>query len=164
MEHNVKIREKIWESVSSLTDEHLNTVVEEGTWSIAQILEHLYLLEESVAKQIAKTLVSEDVNVPEAFPVHLVADRKQKVDAPHYVLPSNEHQTLAELKHKLTTSRETLMHSIEGVSDDDLTEKGFAHRRFGTLALKQWVALIGYHEERHLGQIEEVKQALAKKV
>ncbi|MFF5993581.1 DinB family protein [Lysinibacillus sp. KU-BSD001] len=164
MEHNVKIREKIWESISSLTDEQLNAVVEEGTWSIAQILEHLYLLEENVGKQIAKTLLNKDVNVLGAFPVHVVADRKRKVEAPHFLLPSNEPQTLAELKHKLTTSRETLMHIIGEASDSDLTEKAFAHHRFGTLSLKQWVALIGYHEERHLGQIEEVKQALAKKV
>jgi hypothetical protein len=32
----------------------------------------------------------------------------------------------------------------------------FPHWVFGPLTLAEWVALIGAHEERHLGQIESI--------
>ncbi len=64
------------------------------------------------------------------------------------------------LREKLTKSREALEKSIEGISEQELNNNSFPHRRFGQLSVAQWVSLVGYHEHRHLEQIEEVKQSL----
>lgn len=155
-----KIREEVWESVTGLSDGQLNEVVEKGKWTISQVLEHLYLMEENVAHNIKLVLLSKENNPTDEKPIHTVVDRTNKRDAPDYLIPSNDFQTLEELKKKLANSRETLLKSIEGVSEEDLNEKAFIHRRFGLLTIKQWVSLIGYHEKRHLEQIKEIKQAL----
>ncbi len=62
LKNNVKIRGKIWSSVSELSDEQLNKVIGEGKWSVAQILEHLYLMEENVVRGIRKTLSKDELN------------------------------------------------------------------------------------------------------
>lgn len=159
MEHTIKIREAVWQSVEGLTDEQLNKVVEEGTWSIAQVLEHLHLVEEQIVQVVRGGLESEE-NVVEAKPVHLAAIRGRKVDAPAHLLPSNAYHTLATIKEKLATSREALEQLVNSVSAEVLTQKSLPNPVFGQLLLKDWVAFIGYHEERHLGQIEDIKKRL----
>lgn len=160
LEKNARIREEIWKSVKGLSDEQLNKVVMEGQWSIAQVLEHLRLMEENAVRGIREALSKEEYNPTGPKPMHLIADRTLKRDAPDYLIPSNEFQTFEELKTKLSSSRESLVNSIQGVSEDDLNNKSFPHRRFGLLSVAQWISLLGFHEQRHIGQIEEIKQLL----
>ncbi|RHW32723.1 DinB family protein [Lysinibacillus yapensis] len=161
MENNRKIREEIWESVGRLSDIQLNDKLFEESWSIAQILEHLFLMEENAIHQISAALNSgTQFGKPSSFPLHLIADRKKKVNAPKDLIPTNEYQTLAKLKEKLDASRAALEKLAQFSSEEELNEKTLIHPRFGILTLKQWINLVGYHEERHLGQIREVKEAL----
>lgn len=162
MEHTRKAREEILKSVSNLSDQLLNKVEEEGKWSIVQVLEHLFLFEENAVHGIQETLLKDEPHLTESKPLHLVADRTEKRDAPEYLIPSNEYQTLESLKSRLEESRRALISSIQYISEEDLNQKAFSHRRFGLLSIKQWVDLIGYHEQRHLQQIEEIKASLVK--
>ncbi len=43
MDHNERVRQQLIKSVSGLSDEQLNTRAAKGSWTIAQVLEHLYL-------------------------------------------------------------------------------------------------------------------------
>lgn len=160
MEHNVKVRENLLKSVDPLTDQQLNESVAEGVWTIAQNLEHLYLMEMTIAKGIKHAQSQEENQTVKEKPIHLTVDRSTKVPAPAHLEPSTEFQTLNDLKNKLLQSREVLLQTIEGLSEQDLNEKSFKHPVFGTLSIHQWVSFVGYHEERHLLQIEEVKQQL----
>lgn len=160
MENLHKVRDEILNSVSNLTDHQLNKIVAEESWSVAQVLEHLYLMEENVVRQINLALKREEFEEPGTFPLQVVADRTKKISAPEFLNPSNSFQTLDELKVKLATSRASLERIAQENSEEELNQKTFAHRRFGVLTLNQWIALVGYHEQRHLGQIEEIKEAL----
>lgn len=160
MKNNIKVREEIWKSVSGLSDQQLNEVVEEGKWTIAQVLEHLYLIEKNIASNIQNALLSNEYNPTESKPVHLAANRTRKVDSPKNLTPSNEFKTFEDLENKLTNSRKALVDTLQGVSEDDLTQKSLPHGAFGMLSLKEWVSFIGFHEQRHLEQIEEIKQHL----
>ncbi|MCM3389638.1 DinB family protein [Ureibacillus chungkukjangi] len=162
MENLHKVRAEILESVSDLTDDQLNQVIEEGSWSIAQVLEHLYLMEENAVRLISHSLTLDEFEAPGTFPLHVVADRTKKINAPEFLMPANNFQTLDELKQKLATSRASLEKISQETSEEDLNQKTFAHRRFGVLTLNQWISLVGYHEQRHVGQIEDVKKALIK--
>lgn len=159
-----KIREKVLKSVRSLSDEQLNEIPEEGKWSVAQVLEHLYLMEMNTVDGILETLSKDVYNPTEEKPIHQILDRTVKRVAPDDLTPSRKFQTLEELERKLNQSREALLQSIEGVSEEDLENKSFIHRRYGLLSIRQWVLLVGYHEERHLQQIEEIKEAILNKV
>lgn len=160
MENTIKARQEILNSICNLSDQQLNEVIEKDQWTIAQVVEHLLLFEENAVRGIQKTLLKDETQLTESQPLHLVAERNEKREAPDFLLPSNEIQTLDSLKRKLAESREALVSSLQDVSEEELSQKAFPHRRFGLLSIKQWVDLIGYHEQRHLLQIEELKSAL----
>jgi len=162
MEKLNKIREELLNSVRNLTDNQLNKIVEEGTWSIAQVLEHLYLMEENVVRLIGHALQQEEFEAPGNFPLHVVADRTKKISAPDFLNPATNYASFDMLQEKLAASRTSLEKIAKETSEEELNQKTFAHRRFGVLTLNQWISLVGYHEQRHVGQIEEIKQAVIK--
>ena len=160
MEHNTEVRENLLKSVEGLTDQQLNEVAAEGDWSIAQNLEHLYLMEMAIAKGIKHAQSQAECQPAKEKPIHLTVDRSTKVPAPSYLEPSTNFWTLEQLQQKLAESRDYLLQTAAGLTELDLKEKSFAHPVFGTLSIQQWIPFVGYHEERHLLQIEEVKQQL----
>ncbi|WP_409291467.1 DinB family protein [Peribacillus sp. SCS-37] len=160
MDSNKQFREELISSVDTLTDEQLNQELEEGRWTIAQVLEHLYLMERTITKRIAAALAKEGGTEPEEKPIQLAVNRSRKVDAPEYVTPSSELKTLHELIEKLGESRQELMDVVNGADEAALRNRSLPHPVFGELSLKQWIPFIGYHEKRHLEQIEELKVRL----
>lgn len=160
MEHNVQVRENLLNSIEAVTDAQLNEIVAEGVWTIAQNLEHLYLMEITISKGIKQAQSQEQYSAVKEKPIHLTVDRSTKVPAPAHLEPTTEFQTLSELKNKLAQSRGLLLQTTAALTEQDLHEKSFKHPVFGTLSIQQWISFVGYHEERHLLQIEEVKQQL----
>ncbi len=160
IQHNQEIRNELYKSVAPLSDEQLNQTIEENRWSIMQVMDHLYLMERTITKAIQSTLEKGDKQEVDNKPIHFTVDRSTKVDAPPMVKPSEEFISLAEMKEKLEQSRQELLRFLDGVKEDDLKEKAYPHPIFGMIRLDQWVPFIGYHEKRHLEQIEELKSRL----
>ncbi|KGR79306.1 DinB family protein [Ureibacillus manganicus] len=162
MEHNLKVREELLQVIEGLTDEQINEVVEDGKWTIAQVLEHLYLTEKIVVRSFSGAQHITAENPVKLRKVHLTQDRSQKVNAPKFLVPSNEYQTVEQLSEKLKKSRESLQAFMSEVSENDLNGKFLPHPFFDKLTLNQWVEFLGYHEKRHIAQIEELKMALGR--
>ncbi|MCZ8522436.1 MULTISPECIES: DinB family protein [Paenibacillus] len=155
-----KIREELLQSVGSLSDDKANTRTAEGKWTVAQVLEHLFLMERAIVQGMGKALQSAD-NPTDRKPFHLSLDRTRSIDAPSFVEPSPEPQPADELLHKLEGSRTALRQLLAGIEDPGiLTRKSYPHPVFGQMDLDQWVEFIGTHEKRHLMQIEEIKGEL----
>ncbi|MGE7602147.1 DinB family protein [Peribacillus sp. NPDC097675] len=160
MEENKKIREELLQAVNGLSDEQLNAHPEDGRWSIIQVLDHLFLMERAVTKGIADTLASDEIKPADDKPIQYTLNRDIKVEAPSFVIPTEEFLTLDEVKTKLSTSREALEAVVSKANESALNEKSFPHPMFKNLSLKQWIPFIGLHEKRHLLQIEELKSKL----
>lgn len=160
MEINDQARKELLAQVEYLTDEVINRQPAEDRWSIKQILQHLYLMEGSVAKTIQIKLAAEDQNITIDKPIQLTVDRSNKIEAPDFVTPTLEYSTLHDLKSKLTVSHSTLHNVAENATEDQLAVKSYPHPVFGEMSLTQWIPFVGYHELRHIEQIKEVKQQL----
>ncbi|ANF44438.1 MULTISPECIES: DinB family protein [Priestia] len=160
MNKNEQFRNDVLSSVESLTYEQLNQQPASNTWSVMQVLEHLYLMERMIVSRVKDQLENGVDQPTEDKPFHLAVDRSRKVDAPAQVTPSNEKQTLEEMKSKLAESRAALIELEETASEDKLKQKSFPHPVFGLMDLKQWIDFIGYHEKRHQEQIEEIKAVI----
>ncbi|UTE75616.1 DinB family protein [Rossellomorea sp. KS-H15a] len=164
MEKEIKIiediRSELLNSVNDLSDEECNKEVEEGRWTIMQVLDHLYLMERSLTKTIQLTLAKGEEQQVDSKPIHYAVNRSTKVDAPPFVVPSEEKQTLQQMKEKLEASRKDLLQFIGTTTKEDLQKKAYPHPIFGQIRLDEWVPFIGYHEKRHLEQIEELKSTL----
>ena len=160
MEINDQARKELLAQVEYLTDEVINRQPAEDRWSIKQILQHLYLMEGSVAKTIQIKLAAEDQNITIDKPIQLTVDRSNKIEAPDFVTPTLEYSTLHDLKSKLTATHSTLHNVAENATEDQLAVKSYPHPVFGEMSLTQWIPFVGYHELRHIEQIKEVKQQL----
>ncbi|MEQ1765424.1 MAG: DinB family protein [Pyrinomonadaceae bacterium] len=165
---NAAIREKFKSAFASLSDEQLNAKPEGEGWSIAQIVEHVAVVNGGALRICSKLLgkgetagKSNDGSVfisPEFIEAGSSAVG-QKLEAPEMVRPINNIPLVdsiakldelqgqyAELKEKFAT--------VDGV------DAKFPHPYFGDLSAQEWLVLSGAHEIRHLKQIRRVLEAL----
>jgi len=167
-------RARFLSRVENLNDEQANLRAAPGTWSIAEIVEHLAVSEPRVAGLIEKLVgkAESDGHVRESAgdggaarlpaPVSVAEQversRVEKYDAPDAIRPSGS-VSVADSLARLRETRsavESLRPRLERV---DGTALRFPHPAFGPLDLYQWLAFIGMHEERHLRQIESILEA-----
>lgn len=160
MEHNQRIRQQIYGLVADLNYQQLNVRLVPEQWSIAQVLDHLYLMERTIAHQMGVTLKQGQPAPTNTKPYHLTLDRTRRIQAPPHMVPTEEPKSFEQLKEQLEQSRASLIRVLEGHSDDQLTQLSFPHPVFGLMDLKQWEEFIGLHEQRHMEQIRDIKQAL----
>ncbi|MCA1058910.1 DinB family protein [Rossellomorea aquimaris] len=151
------IRSELLNSVKDLSEEQLNKKVEKDRWNIMQVLDHLYLMEKSLTKVIQMTLENGEEQLVESKPIHFTVDRTTKVDAPPFVTPTDEKQSLEQMKDKLKSSRKDLLAFLESTNKEALMKKAYPHPIFGQIRLDEWIPFIGFHEKRHIEQIDELK-------
>lgn len=70
-------------------------------------------------------------------------------------MPSNDFQTIEEIKTALHNARMELLSVYESSDKVTLNNKSLKHPIFGQLPLVQWFSFVGYHEKRHLRQLEK---------
>lgn len=163
LDHLNEVREELWKSVTGLSDEELNMKMAEDEWTIAQVLEHLYLVERAVASQLKHGLYEESEEPFEEKPIHLALDRSIKAKVPISALePKSEPQTFVSLRSKLDKSRQQLTEAATELDPAILTHRALSHPAFGLINLKQWVESVGIHEQRHIEQIKELKAKLSR--
>ncbi len=161
---NDKIRTKLKETVSNLTEEQANFLPEGEKWSVANLVEHISMVENGIARISAKLLgeaqakgekTNGEAKISESFLEKASWGRTQKFEAPERVHPSGK-LTIAESLAKLDENRlkfEELRPLFESVECSDFK---FPHPAFGDMSAHEWLALIGGHELRHMQQIKKI--------
>lgn len=133
-------------------------------WSVADVLEHLAIVEERTAAMM-QPVVESAPPLPGAatvtpFDRTAMRDRSTKVAAPEMLHPTSAADTSA-LWTRLERSRELLLSLVERCEGRDLASVERNHPRLGKIDGYQWLLSIGAHEERHAAQIVEIGQQLA---
>jgi hypothetical protein len=157
--HLAVARGYLVESVSTLSAAQWNFRPDNDTWSIADILEHLVLIEGRV-----HAIIGNMVNSPEAEPGHKesemdgfiineVPKRSFKVKAPVPVCPVSR-WTGPEALELFIASREQTMQLLAAPL---LRGRVRPHPIFGPWDGYQWLLAVASHTMRHAGQICEVK-------
>ena len=83
--------------------------------------------------------------------IHNLAHPKEKIALwPNYIFVYNYRDWPYDKKAMIDCIR----------SEEALQKKAYPHPIFGLIRLDEWVPFIGYHEKRHLEQIEEIKAKL----
>lgn len=158
-------RARLYERLGNITSEQSTFRPSPGTWSVAEVAEHLAIMERGLSKVFRLMLKKAEAagierNADEPFrPVSLeqIAERSraEKYSAPEMVRPSGE-VSIADSIERLKRSREAvhaLRPRLEAIDVSGLT---YPHPVFGPLDIYQWLAMIGLHEDRHLRQIERL--------
>ncbi len=161
--NNDKIREKTKHFTASLTDEQMNALPDGETWTIAQIIEHIAIVQDGMMRISAKLLtqakaagVAADgaARLSDNFKVKAAEAATLKFEAPDRIHPTGN-QSVEESLRKMDETRgelEKLRPLFESVECSDYK---FPHPFMGDLTAHDWLTLIGGHEMRHLKQIEK---------
>jgi hypothetical protein len=135
------------------------------SWSVAEILEHLATVEQSVAKLIAtrgREPVPEQgepaVPLDEARVARL-RNRARRIDVPDRMRPMGT-MDAAEAVQALSASRAALLDAVRNADPVALEQRSYVHAIVGRIVLRDWIAFVAHHEARHADQIREIAAAL----
>ncbi|MGB3948214.1 MAG: DinB family protein [Bacteroidia bacterium] len=163
IEHNIKA---LFHSYASVTEEALNYKSAEKVWSILECLEHIYLIDKAVLVVLttAESKYKTENNQTELFGEEkikklLVQGRSFKVPAPEYVQPKGEFTSSTIATQLINTVIENIKQHLATNTIEHETYT-FKHPILGPMTKTDWVHFMIAHTERHLLQIEELKQKL----
>ncbi|SIS49084.1 DinB family protein [Salimicrobium flavidum] len=150
-------RKHVWDFINQVTEEEADKKPSEDTWSILEVMEHLYLMEGFIVQKIDDVIKNEEKQPSEQKPIERATNRSHKVEAPEALQPKGRFSSIEEAKDGLNKTREATMFLLHNKSEEMLQQYSFRHPSFGDMDLAQWAEFIGWHELRHLGQMKEVK-------
>ena len=167
-EHIDHTRARLLAAVEGLSEEQQAFSPAPGRWSVAELVEHLSIVEGNVATLLDKLLgKAEESGAGGATPGHfdpvsieefVERSRAVKFEAPERIRPTG--LAVADSLARLTESRAALHALRPRVERADGRAIRFPHPAWGPLDLYQWLLFVGAHEDRHLAQIEAVKEAM----
>jgi hypothetical protein len=135
-------------------------------WSVAETAEHVTLAETGSGKLLGGRL-TRDPTPPEVLAT--TRDAEARIDArltstgpgfpaPEFVVPTGRWRTPTEIAKVFADSREATIRLLE-TSPIDFGQYAYPHVVFGPLTGYQWAYFMVRHAERHVRQIEGIKQA-----
>jgi hypothetical protein len=182
---NEAVRRKLYARVENLSAAQQTFRPTDDAWSIAEIMEHLSIIEGSMVKLIGTLLAKTEGTAAAAsasaqdadnaaspaaavgsprpfqpFSMEALADavKDKKLEAPERVRPSGQ-VALADSLAALRDTRNTIESFRPRLEAADLSVAAYPHPYWGDLNLAQWLAFIGLHEGRHLAQIKRLMEA-----
>jgi len=151
-------RDAYLKSLKGVSDAQATASPGGNAWSILQIAEHVAVAERQMLTLWIKLAApgSSDPARDESIP-RGIADRSRKDMAPDSSQPKGRMATLAQAVEQFDFYRGQTIGYVEG-TEDDLRGKVVQHPLAGTLDGYQLFLLMAGHSERHMAQIEEIKQ------
>jgi hypothetical protein len=153
----LETRDRLLNEIRSFCFDDFNQRPDQNNWSVAQICDHLVLVEKAFTKAIVYGMKKENKKIERAN-INPIMDRTKKIDAPEMVIPTSEPIEVQQVMERLGESRKELLNVLSTVKDSSiLAEKYARHPIFGKIPLDQWIELLYLHEQRHIEQIKEIK-------
>jgi hypothetical protein len=169
-EHIDRTRARLLAAVESLSEEQQGYSPAPDRWSVAALVEHLSIVEGNVVGLLARLLgkagesgaaaaaASDIFTDPVSIEEYVERARVVKYEAPERIRPTG--LPLADSLTRLKDSRAALHALRPRVERADGRALRFPHPAWGPLDLYQWLLFVGAHEDRHLAQIEALKQTM----
>jgi len=150
------------DQLKGLSDAHLNFRSGEGRWTIAEIAEHITVVEETLFDWVTKGRFKPEVakcenpfRIDDRLVLGGITNRSRKFTAPEPVQPNGRWKTVADLSASFEKRRNA---TIEFMKNNKTDLRGvFGRSPLGTLDGFQQILFIIGHSERHLAQLKEVK-------
>ena len=151
------------EAISLFTQEQFNIIPFEGSWTAAQVTEHIFKAEVGIPQiwqgNAKPTERAVDQNVPMISKIFL--DFENKMKSPEFIVPSpagviQDREERYQAMEKNRTEIEKLAAGI----DLSLTYTDFALPNMGALTGQEWVVFLTVHSFRHMHQLRNIHKAL----
>lgn len=169
MEYVEDKRKELIRSFEGVREDRLTRRTSGDAWSVAEIVDHLSIVEAGIARLITKRAArareaglgeeQSTESVLASFDEQRAALDSTLMEAPTTVRPRANVDFREALK-ELESSREALRVAVLGASGLSLGEIKHTHPFLGELDLYQWLIFIGQHEARHKKQIERTLNSI----
>lgn len=161
-------RTALREAVERVPPELRDTQPGADRWSVAQVLQHLGIIEKRIGLGMTKWVTdaagtgteTETSSVMNSLPLQLITDRSKKRNAPDEVRPTgdiNAESAWAALQQ----SRDSLRAAFLAGDGLALSKVIQPHPVLGPINLYQWMLFVGSHEMRHTAQVIEIAEQLS---
>jgi hypothetical protein len=167
-EHIDRTRARLLSAVEGLSEEQQGYTPAPDRWSVAALVEHLSIVEGNVAGLLGKLVGKAEESGagrtaagefdPVSIEEFVERTRNLKLEAPERIRPTG--LPLADSLARLRDSRAALHALRPRIERADGRALRFPHPAWGPLDLYQWLLFVGAHEDRHLAQIEALKQTM----
>ena len=134
----------------------------ENEWSIAEVVQHLCLVEERITEALEKSLERGSPKVgllKKLIPMRIVALRFKKLTAPKMVTPSDP-PAMDENLENFDRARGRLKQFCAECGPERLKAMSVKHPFLGDIDGVAAVSMLNFHEERHYKQIREILRKL----
>ncbi|WPP53034.1 DinB family protein [Catalinimonas niigatensis] len=155
--------DKLIRILSSFEQEQINVSPFKGSWTAAQVADHLLKSDTGVVEvlygKVKETQRQPDEKVSELRDLFL--NFTIKMESPVEILPSDQPQQKEKVLQALETRMETL---YEAAAILNLAEScvSFAFPGSGFLTRLEWLSFFVFHTQRHTYQIENIFQTIKK--
>lgn len=167
LEYLDSTRSDLGKAVESVAPESRDQRPAGDRWSVAEVLEHLAIIEGRIAQLVSGKLAAakaaglgpetETSSVLDTVNRERILDRSHRATAPDMVQPRSEHDATAAWS-ALQQSRADLRAALvanDGLALGEVTQE---HPVLGMINLYQWIIFVGAHEARHTEQIREIAE------
>ena len=156
-------RDQVIAETEKLSDVQWNFKAGPDRWSVGEVVEHLALAESFLAEARQKVMAGPAPTADQlakakgqdAVILKAIPDRTQKVQAPEPIQPKQRLGPREKVAAAYRSRRANTLNYAQKTTDDLRSRVGDSP--LGPLDGYQWLLFTAAHNERHLGQIREVK-------
>lgn len=159
-----RVFKELIEVLSAHTEEQLNTIPFEGSWTAGQVGDHLlksYGVAETLNGRTAQTTRPIDAMVERIKAVFL--DFSTKLKSPEFIIPTNDHIHKEQLLKDLSAKTSQILQVLK---TRDLTETclDFEPPVLGKLTRLEWACFVYCHTTRHIHQLKKINHFINNQV
>jgi hypothetical protein len=164
-------RRTLHEAVASVPAQLREVKPADGSWSVAEVMEHVSLIEQRIAMLVGKHAaaarasgVGPDPDTSSVVASYVnpeqVVDRTVKIVAPAPVQPTGTLDAAAG-SQAFDNAHDALVTSLREANGVSLEHAMQTHPVLGPLNLYHWIVATALHGDRHAAQIREIGESLA---
>ncbi len=158
-------RERLLRELDDLSDRQWRFKPAPDRWSVAEVAEHVVMVEQDMLRLVTTDLLATPVVEPDPQAERVTArireesaDRSREVPAAERVLPTGRWPDRKALIRAFKRTDDSLREFIRK-TPAPIREHRLQHPAFGALDGYQWVVLLAAHTDRHVQQVAEVKRS-----
>ncbi len=161
IEHYQQNLEEFIASFIDMPANHFNQKPEEGSWSVGQVVEHIFRSELASTRILnGKTKTPDEHSDEKAEYIRRqFTDRKKKFTAFGPIVPSEDPKDPQELAEKIRQNRKKQIQLLETADLNEIC-LNFEHPLFGLMSRKEWMVFNSTHANRHKAQISDIRSQL----
>ena len=147
--------------LASFTEEEMNKVPFAGSWTAAQVCQHLHKSETDMDKLLlapSQPVERQPDQRREEF-ANIFLNFDVKFDAPDFIIPEDKHYTKEELEMPMREIKNKMLAAAKDANLDELAPLPPGHVFEGATKLEM-VYFTTYHAMRHNRQIRNIKAKL----